>query len=426
MKKIIIFVLIFIAFIFLTDSVMAEKEIEFWTINLSPQYDSYFLDKIKEFEKINPEIKIVWQDINFSSINQKLQNRIAAGEVPEVVNLSPQLMRSLLEEELLFPISTLEENYSKSYYPLLWQNGYYQGQYYAFPWYLSSKLMAYNQEIFKIAGVDPQKDFKSKEELFSTAEKLTAQTGVYALMPQIKIHHDFIEAGIKLFKEDNNQHKAAFNTEKAEKIIERYQQLVEKGVIPEDTLRSGFNIALERYKRNDLAILFTAPQFLKSIENESDYLKDMTALAAIPTSEAEVINASLMNLVIPEKADHIVEAASFANFITSAESQLEFSQRASVLSSAIIKKYENNVENRDIISENNELTSLENEAQFILKQQLANNQDLTLLHPEADSLIKIMDEQFARAFANKITAREALNIMEAKWNQLLVEENDNE
>ena len=423
-KKILL--IIFLIVLFFSTPVQAEKEIEFWTINLSPQYDDYLIKKIEEFESKNPEIKISWEDINFSSINQQLRYRIAEGDVPEVVNLSPQLMSSLLKEKLLFPISTLKQDYSQHYYPLFWENGYYNGEYYAFPWYASSKLIAFNQEIFRIAGVDYQNLPENREDFFELAEKITAETGVYALMPQIKIHHEFIEAGIKLFENANQRNKAAFNTEKAEAIISRYQSLAEKGVIPKDSLSSGFNIALERYKKNDLAILLTAPQFLKEIENESDYLRDLTALSVIPTAEEGVINAALMNLVIPKGADYKSEAAGFAHFITSAQSQAEFSKEASVLPSAIISNKEKDIEKKKIITNTAGIESLKSEAQKILQEQLSRNQDLTLIHPQANRLIKVLNEQFARAFAGKITAREALNNMEEKWNQILKEENNND
>src|SRR6056297_2802574 len=143
-KKILLIILILIMIFSFSAQAAAEKEIEFWTINLSPQYDQYFLSKIEEFENENPNLKIKWEDVNFSTINQQLRHHLAAGDIPEVVNLSPQLMASLLEEDLLFPVSTLSKDYSQEYYPLLWENGFYQGEYYAFPWYLSSKLMIFN------------------------------------------------------------------------------------------------------------------------------------------------------------------------------------------------------------------------------------------------------------------------------------------
>ncbi len=418
-----LYVLLIILLCFSTQA-EAAKEIEFWTINLSPHFDNYFFNKIEEFESENTDIKIKWEDVNFSTINQQLRHRLASGDIPEVVNLSPQLMASLLEEDLLFPISTLDKDYSDQYYPLLWENGNYQGQDYAFPWYLSSKLMIFNQEIFKIAGIDPKRVPKSREELFKTAEIITEKTGVYGLMPQLKIQHELIEAGIELFKEENGQLQAAFNTKKAEKIISRYQELAAKGVIPKDTLNSGFNIALERYQKNELAILLSPPQFLKAVENESQYLRDVTALSVIPAAEDGVINAALMNLVIPKAASHKKEAAEFAHFITSAAAQAEFSRLASVLPSAVIEEAEVNQNN--LLTETADNRSLESEAQQILRKQLSRNQDLTLIHPEADRLIKVMEEQFARAFLGKISAAEALNIMETKWNQILAEENNND
>lgn len=426
MPKIKIIFFVFIMILLFPAAVQAEKEIEFWTISLSPQYDDYFFKKIEEFESKNPGLKIVWEDINFSSINQKLRYRIAAGDAPEVVNLSPQLMSSLLKEDLLYSISDLKQDYSKNYYPLLWENGLYQGKYYAFPWYVSSKLMAYNQEIFKIAGLDPENVINNRKELFETAEKITNKTGVYALMPQIKIHYEFIEAGIDLFADQNKKIKAAFNTEAAEKIISQYQSLAEKGVIPKDSLNSGFNVALERYKKNDLAILFTSPQFLDQIKNESRYLKEQTILSAIPTAKKGVINSPLMNLVIPAGADYKKQAADFAYFITSAESQREFSQLSSVLSSALSQKEDLKADNKKIITEVNAKSNLEDEAQKILRRQLFRSKDLTLVHPQAEKLIKVMEAEFARAFANKISAQEALNNMERKWNQILDEENSDE
>jgi multiple sugar transport system substrate-binding protein/putative chitobiose transport system substrate-binding protein len=333
-------------------------------------------------------------------------------------------MASLLQEDLLYPISELKQNYSQNYYPLLWDNGFYKGKYYAFPWYVSSKLMVYNQEIFKIAGLDPTKAINNRDELFEIAKKITKETGVYALMPQIKIHHEFIEAGIDLFEDKNKREKAAFNTEAAEEIIIRYQELAEAGVIPKDTLNSGFNIALERYKKNDLAILFAATQFLDEIEKESEYLREQTALAVIPTDKDGIVNSPLMNLVIPKGADYKKEAAEFASLITSAASQREFSQRTSILSSAV--DYNEELKKEDIITKINSEKYLKTEAQKILRKQLSKSKDLTLIHPQAAKLIKILDKEFAKAFAGKITAEEALTNMENEWNQILNEENNNE
>lgn len=414
MNKIKLFFVISIIFIIIfSSSAGAVETIEFWTISLSPSFDDYFIEQIKEFESKNPNVEILWEDLNFSSITQKLRFSLAENNAPEVVNLSPQLMASLLKDDLLFPISSLQKDYSQDYYPKLWENGHYKGKDYAFPWYLSPKVMVYNQEIFKIAGLNPNKTAKTKEDLFELAEEIKDKTGVFAFMPQLKIQHEFIEAGISLFKKVDGKTRAAFNNQKAEKIISEYQKLVKKGVIPNDSLNSGFNIALERYQNNDLAILFTPVQFVKDIESESNYLRENSEITAIPAAEEGIIHAALMNLVIPKAADNKKIAADFAHFITSAKAQKEFSTISSVYSSAILKTAKSESENMD------KKFLLSKKADQIVNKDMNRYQDLTLMHPKSAELLKIMEEQFARAFHGKITAKEALNIMEEKWNQIL-------
>ncbi|MCC3144132.1 extracellular solute-binding protein [Halanaerobium sp. Z-7514] len=413
-KKIFFLILVFI--VFLSFNTKAETQIEFWTINLSPQYDQYFLNKIAEFEAQNPELKIKWEDISFSSIQQKLRQKISEGKAPQVVNLSPQLMSALVYEDLLYAISNFEQNYGAEYFINLWESNNYDGEIYAFPWYVSTRIMAYNKEIFKIAGLNPEDFPQNQSDFFETARKLKVGSGVYAFMPQLQIHEEFKKAGLNIFELNNDKPRAAFNNDKAVAIVAEYQNLAKERVVPADSLNSSFNIALDRYLKNELAVLITAPQFLKEIEAESNYLKDMTALAAIPSGEGELINASLMNLVIPKTAENKAEAAEFAAFITGAEAQREFSKITGLLPSA------KNAVNTDFFLENNseaEEISLTDQARYLLAKELENMADMTLLIENSSALTRAMNEQFARAFADKITAQEAVDIMEQRFNEIL-------
>lgn len=405
-----------------------KKEIEFWTINLKSNYEDYFLQKINEYQLENPDIKIKWEDLSFYAIKQNLMFRMG-GDIPQLVNLSPELMSSLLHEGLLYPISEFKKDYSKEFYQKLWETGRYQGEIYAFPWYLSSRIMAYNKEIFAIAGLDPAKPPETYKELYDAAEVIKEKTGVYAFMPRIKIYQEFLKAGITLFEEKEGTLEPAFNTEKALEIIRNYQRLAENDIIPSDSLTANFNIAVERYLENDLAILITAPQFLKRIENDSEYIRDMTGLAPLPTAEAGIFNASLMNLVIPRGAEFKKETAEFAAFITNSKSQLEFSGLTGVLPSAKIDTDSLDTIDRTILNEYNKINytssdnnSLTENARQILMMNLDKTTDLTLLEQKSNDIIKLMDQQFARAFAGKISAEEALELMEIGCIKILNEE----
>jgi multiple sugar transport system substrate-binding protein/putative chitobiose transport system substrate-binding protein len=289
--------------------------------------------------------------------------------------------------------------------------------------------MAYNKEIFAIAGLDPAKPPETYKELYDAAEVIKEKTGVYAFMPRIKIYQEFLKAGITLFEEKEGTLEPAFNTEKALEIIRNYQRLAENDIIPSDSLTANFNIAVERYLENDLAILITAPQFLKRIENDSEYIRDMTGLAPLPTAEAGIFNASLMNLVIPRGAEFKKETAEFAAFITNSKSQLEFSGLTGVLPSAKIDTDSLDTIDRTILNEYNKINytssdnnSLTENARQILMMNLDKTTDLTLLEQKSNDIIKLMDQQFARAFAGKISAEEALELMEIGCIKILNEE----
>lgn len=326
-------------------------------------------------------------------------------------------MSALVYEDLLYPVSNFEKNYKSEYFVNLWESNNYDGKIYAFPWYVSSRIMAYNKEIFKIAGLDPDDFPKSQKEFFETAHRIKAESGVYAFMPQLQIHEEFIKAGLNIFELNNDKPQVAFNNDQAVEIVAEYQKLARESVIPADSLNSSFNIALDRYLKNELAVLITAPQFLKEIEAESDYLKDMTALAVPPAGEGELINASLMNLVIPKAAENKSEAADFAAFITGAEAQQEFAKITGLLPSA------KGAVNVDFFADTDQLEnediSLNDQARYLMAKELENMADMTLIIENSSALTRAMNEQFARAFSDKITAQEAVDFMEQRFLEIL-------
>ncbi|MGM0602549.1 MAG: ABC transporter substrate-binding protein [Bacillota bacterium] len=412
MKKILMILLILFLIFSAVFPVSAEKtEIEFWTINLSPRFDDYFVKLIESYEKENPDIEIKWEDNSFSAVKQKLLYRMAEDRSPDVVNLSPELMISLVKEDLLYPVSDFDREFFQDYYQSLWEAGVYNGKSYAFPWYLSTQIIMYNKEIFMFAGLEKDSYPKSIDELKITAEKIKESTGIYGFMPQIRIHHEFIKAGIELYKEKEDKIIPAFNTEKAVEIVKWYQDLMKEDLIPADTLSGGYNRALERYIDGELGMLITGPQFIDKIKEESPYIYEATAAAPLVLREGEKISAALMNVVIPKKSKNPDKAAEFAHYLTGAEAQQEFAEKANVLSSA------KNAGGEDFKNQNG--YSLKSAVRKISEKQLEKAVDMTLKVPQADELIRVMDIEFSRAVNSKITAEEAVNRMEKGWLDIL-------
>ena len=63
--------------------------IEFWTMQLQPEFTDYFKKLITIFETENPGIKVNWVDLPWSVMRSKILTAISAKTAPDVVNLNP-------------------------------------------------------------------------------------------------------------------------------------------------------------------------------------------------------------------------------------------------------------------------------------------------------------------------------------------------
>ena len=61
--------------------------ISFWTFYLSPTFDQYIKDTIARFEATYPGVKVKWED-HQATFKDDLNNAFAAGNAPDVINLS--------------------------------------------------------------------------------------------------------------------------------------------------------------------------------------------------------------------------------------------------------------------------------------------------------------------------------------------------
>jgi len=59
-------------------AVHLRKEIEFWTMQLQPQFTDYFKNLIATFEAENPDVKVNWVDVPWSAMESKILTAVSA------------------------------------------------------------------------------------------------------------------------------------------------------------------------------------------------------------------------------------------------------------------------------------------------------------------------------------------------------------
>lgn len=393
-------------------SASAQKtELEFWTISLAPLFNDEMNRLVSAFEKENPTVSVKWVDVPASAIEQKLLASVAAGRPPAAVNLSSDMVVKLNEQGALEPM-TLTDAQKKVYFPNTLSTFTYDGKYMGVPWYWAPKVVAYNTDIFKKAGLNPNDPPKTIQTMIAAAKQIKDKTGLYGFMPNINgtnMIYLFQEAGLPVIKGG----KAVFNSPEHIKLVQSYVDLYKKGYIPEDTMRRGYVAATELYSSGKLAMLITGPQFILRVQNDNKDVFGVTKVAPYPINIAgNVIHTGLMGFSVPKGVKDKALATKLALFLTNDVNQLAFSKVTKTTFPSTVKASSDKFFKEggaDAVSQ----------GRLVASTELKKAKDLTLVYPDAGKLNKVFKDNMEAAMAGQKTVKAALDDIVKAWNASL-------
>ncbi len=311
-------------------------EIEFWTMQLQPQFTDYFNQLITTYEGQNPGVKVRWVDIPWADMQSKVLTAVTAGTAPDLVNLNPDFAAQLASKKAWLPLDgKVKEADKKLYLPNIWQANTLNGATFGLPWYLTTNITLYNQDLLKTAGVKPPTTFA---ELAEVARTVKQKTGKYAyfttFVPQdaADVLQSFVQMGVELV---NGEGKAAFNTPAGKAVFQYWTDLYQQDLLPKEVLTQGHRRAIELFQAGELALLSTGAEFLPTIQTNAANIARVTDSAPQITGDTGKKNVAVMNLVIPAKSDVPDAALKFALYLTNDLNQLSFAKVAGILPSTV-------------------------------------------------------------------------------------------
>lgn len=311
------------------------QEIEFWTMQLQPDFTDYFNTLISEFETENPDITVRWVDVPWGDMQSKILTAVSAGTAPDVVNLNPDFASQLASKKAWLSIDDRVPTEEKALYlSKVWNANTLDGDSFGLPWYLTTRVTLYNQELFEAAGLTESP--KSYRELATAARSIKEKTGKYAFfisfVPEdaADVLQSFIQMGVPLVDEEGN---AAFDTPEGRAVFQYWTDLYQQELLPREVLTQGHRRAVELYQAGETAILAAGAEFLSTIEKNAPEIAAVTASSPQITGETGKKNVAVMNLVIPRSTDAPDAALKFALFVTNDQNQLSFAKAANVLPS---------------------------------------------------------------------------------------------
>ena len=313
------------------------QEIEFWTMQLQPQFTDYFNQLIADFEQQNPDVKVRWVDVPWGDMQSKILTSVTAGTAPDVVNLNPDFAAQLAGRDawlILDDQVTPEER--EQYLPKIWQANALDGKTFGIPWYLTTNVTIYNTDVLQQAGIDQPP--ATYAELAAVAQQVKETTGKYAyfitFVPEdsAEVLQSLVQMGVELLDENGN---AAFNSPAGKAAFQFWTDLYQQDLLPREVVTQGHRRGIELYQAGETALLSSGPQFLQTIETNAPAIAQVSTTAPQLTGDTGKKSVAVMNLVIPSTTEQPEAAVKFALFVTNNDNQLAFAKAANVLPSTV-------------------------------------------------------------------------------------------
>ncbi|MBW4614489.1 MAG: sugar ABC transporter substrate-binding protein [Desmonostoc vinosum HA7617-LM4] len=389
------------------------KNIQFWTMQLQPQFTEYFNKLIADFESQNPGTKVKWVDVPWAAMENKILTAVSAKTPPDVVNLNPDFASQLAGRNAWLNLDEKVSNEVRSsYLPNIWKASTLNGKSFGVPWYLTTRLTIYNTELLKQAGIN--KIPTTYAELAQVAQQIKDKTGKYAFfvtfVPQDsgEVLESFVQMGATLV---DTEGKAAFNSPQGKAAFQYWVDMYKKGLLPKESLTQGHRHAIDLYQSGETAFLASGPEFLKSIATNAPTIAQASAIAPQLTGDTGKKNVAVMNIVVPRESKQPDAAVKFALFVTNDQNQLAFAKAANVLPStkkALADQYFQDVPAT--------ATTIE-KARVISAKQLQQAEILTPTLKDFNKLQKAVYENLQAAMLGEKTVDKAVEDAAQQWNQ---------
>ena len=387
----------------------------FWTMQLQPQHTNFFNNLIRDFSRDHPGVQVNWVDIPWEAMASKILTAVSANTAPDVVNLNPTFASQLAAKNAWLNLNEKVPPAIKSQYlPNIWQANTLNGDSFGVPWYLTTRVTIYNQDLLKQAGI--QKPPATFAELAQTAKTIKEKTGKYAFFvtfsanDSAEVLESLVQMGVNLVDESG---KAAFNSPEGKAAFQYWVDLYQQGLLPPEVLTQGHRHAVELYQSGAIALLGSGAEFLNSIATNAPTIAKISAAAPQITGKTGKKNVAVMNLTIPRTTKNEEAALKFALFVTNTQNQLAFAQAANVLPSTTdaVKQY------IAAIAKDKKGSSVQ-QARQVSATQLKDAEVLIPPMKNLNQLQKAIYENLGAAMLKQKTVDQALEEAAQTWNSL--------
>jgi ABC-type glycerol-3-phosphate transport system substrate-binding protein len=299
---------------------------------------------VERFEAEHPDITLKAQYVQTGdSLLQKLAAAVTTGTAPDVCWVHDNWLAALSREDLIYDLDELAQQYGgfsaedkKDIVAPMLATGHYKGKFRMMPLEATSVALAYNRDLFRKAGLDPDKPPRDWKEFVEYGKRLTIRkdgrveqwattvpvfTGLQIESYTVWLWDVFLWGEGGLYADPSGE-KVAFNSEAGVRALQFWVDLQHKyGIGSMSTPEQGFEsqkVAMSLMGSWDLP-----------------HLKDMDfdwAMAPVPAgSKKRVAPLGGEYLVVFRQTQHPKEAWEFVRWFVSPEIQEWWSKESKYL-----------------------------------------------------------------------------------------------
>ncbi|MEN6583816.1 MAG: extracellular solute-binding protein [Armatimonadota bacterium] len=280
------------------------------------------------FKREHPDIQIVSAEglnIQGPASESNFLLSMAGGAAPDVFYVNFRKLRTYIGQSFLQPLDEYVKNDPKvlaNVHPAIRKAITVDGHIYCVPWFQAAMALYYRKDLFRAAGLNPDRPPRTWDEFYTYAEKLTVpEKGQWGFFfPQTQGGYyltDFIwQAGGDVLEQDKSgQFRAVFNSPAGVKALEFYAKLT-RGEWTRNgkTYRGVANVTnnfQDDIKRNKLAMWMSCAQ--DQVITRSDLNPSILGIAPLPAGptgiHANEINAGMWGMSTQIKDPRVKRAA---------------------------------------------------------------------------------------------------------------------
>lgn len=310
-----------------------EGRITFQTWNLQANFKDYFNGVIADFEEKYPGTEVKWVDRPAEGYADKISADAAGGTLPDVVNVSPDLVAPLAKAGLALDLDTSASAYRKEYLQGAWASHQIPGMEgtYAFPWYLNTGPLFYNKRLFKEAGLDAEKPPTTYDEVFDSGLKLAEQSkGKIATLANVPTIEDFGRYGVQLMNKEGTGF--AFNEAKGVELLTRYKELYDAKALDPQALTATPESSGHKFLTESVAMNPGSALDLANFKKQAPSLYKNIGITDQVSSTGKA-NMYVMGVMVNSRTKQKPAAVAFAHFVTDATRQMEFAKKVAIFPS---------------------------------------------------------------------------------------------